>query len=240
MMKNRALRVARIQRFCLHDGPGIRTLVFLQGCELRCWWCQNAGMQPAGRGGTVLDADKLAAEVLRDCRYWRSSGGGVTLSGGDPLSQPDGAAALLDALGRHGVHRCVETSCAVPWDAIQAVDPFVDLWLLDLKSVDARAWREGTGGDPQRALENFRRLLERRAASTWIRMALIRGFNDDTESVRAMAEFLGAAPSAARVQILPGHALGGMPPRDPTVAPSTCEAALRILGGIHDTVEICW
>lgn len=233
------LRVSDIQRFCLQDGPGIRTTVFLQGCALRCWWCQNADLQPAA-GGTLRDAAELVEELGRDARYWRRSGGGVTLSGGEPLRQAQAAGELLGLLGGRGVHRCVETSGAADSEVVANLSRVIDLWLFDLKAADASAFEAATGGELAPILANLANLLSERPDSVWVRVPLIAGFNDDERSVEQMRRFLASHPCPAKVQVLPGHALGTADRRDPAVAPETCTGVAERLSKVCAATEICW
>jgi len=200
------LRVNSIQRFCLHDGPGIRTTVFLQGCTLRCWWCQNPQTIPL-RSDEMREWEigALADVLERDARFWRPSGGGLTISGGEPLIQPAGVAELLERMGRRGHHRCVETAGHVPLPAVQAVAPHVGLWLWDIKSTDPRRFREGTGGDAKRPMENLLWVLRHTAKRVRVRIPVIAGFNDDDGSAGQLAEFLARLPRRTTVELLPGH-----------------------------------
>jgi len=209
------LRVNSIQRFCLHDGPGICTTVFLQGCPLRCWWCQNPQTIPL-RSDEMREWEigELADVVERDARFWRPSGGGVTLSGGEPLIQPDGAAGFLELMGRRGHHRCVETAGHVGLPAVQRVAPHVDLWLWDVKSTDPQRFREGTGGEARRPMENLLWVLQHTATDVRVRIPVIAGFNDDEGSAGQLAAFLADLPRRVMVELLPGHDIrrSGPPP----------------------------
>ncbi|MDA3960336.1 MAG: radical SAM protein [Planctomycetota bacterium] len=207
------LRINRIQRCCFHDGPGIRTTVFMQGCALRCWWCHNPEAQVAG-GGAERAPDDLAQELLRDRRFWDRSGGGVTLSGGDPLLQAAGAAQLLARLGAAGVHRCVETAGMVPVAAVEALLDVVDLWLFDYKHADPADLRAATGADRGHIEANLTRVLES-GADLRIRVPVIAGFNDTPAAWEAHAQRVGRFQ--APVELLPGHdwgrGKGGVDPR---------------------------
>ena len=240
MANRKKLRVNSIQRFCVQDGPGIRTTVFVQGCTLRCWWCHNAAMQPVSDEGIVRNIDDLANELERDVRYWQRSGGGVTLSGGEPLCQSEECAELLSVLGRRGHHRCVETAGSTSIESVDVLDEHVDLWLFDLKSMDPKTFSQGTGGDFTIMIANLKNILQKRSDSVWIRIPLIKGFNDDKKNLIDMKEFLSEYPDTARIQILPGHRLGGPYHRDPTVDLSTCGKAKEILSQGNSNVEACW
>jgi pyruvate formate lyase activating enzyme len=202
------LRVNAIQRFCLRDGPGIRTVVFVQGCPLRCWWCHNPEMQAAdGPDARDWPVEELAEELRRDERYWRTSGGGVTVSGGEPLAQPEGLAGLLAELGRRGCHRAVETSGAASLPSVEMAHPHVDLWLWDIKATDEGKFRDATGGELGAAIDNLRWVLGRGGAPVTVRVPLIRGFNDGDEMER-IASRLTSLPRPPAVEVLSGHDLG--------------------------------
>lgn len=208
------LTVSSIQRFCLRDGPGIRTVVFLQGCPLRCWWCHNPEMRPREHpAASHWETARLVDELERDLRYWRWSRGGVTFSGGEPLAQAGGLAEVLVALGSRGHHRAVETSGAAEPEAVRLLAPLVDLWLWDVKAVDPDAFREATGGDSSLPLGNLGWLLGRTDARVVVRLALVRGFNDGGEAGR-IARWLASQPRRVPVEVLEGHDLAGGKSRD--------------------------
>ena len=126
-------RVADIQRFCMHDGPGIRTVVFLQGCPLRCGYCHNPEMQPI-KGGTLLSVEQVSKEVARDLLFYRSGGGGLTLSGGEPLMQPEFSVELLRSAEEMGIDTCVETSGAGTISDVRRLAKMTRLFLWDIKA----------------------------------------------------------------------------------------------------------
>lgn len=181
-------RVFDVQRFSLHDGPGIRTTVFLEGCPLRCAWCQNPEGFRTGAAPAV-SAAAVIAEVLKDRDYYALSGGGVTVSGGEPLLHPASLRALLVEAKRHGLHTCVQTSGAVPRPSVEAVLDLVDVFQFDLKHMNAQRHRELTGVDCERLQQNAAFLLERRA-TVQFRMPLVPGVNDDAQNLDAVAQFL--------------------------------------------------
>ncbi|MEX1016821.1 MAG: radical SAM protein [Phycisphaeraceae bacterium] len=206
------LLVHDIQRFCLHDGPGIRTTLFLQGCPLRCWWCHNPDMQ--GRQGgqarrwAILP---LLRELERDARFWRRSGGGVTVSGGEPLVQSQAVAGLLREMGKRGHHRTLETAGCVPADHVRRVAPHIDLWLWDIKSVDGERFRKATHGTVDRVLDNLAWVLGQTQTPLRVRVPLIDGFNADTVHLTRIADWLASQPRRVEVELLPGHDTGRRP-----------------------------
>jgi pyruvate formate lyase activating enzyme len=214
-----------IQKFSIHDGPGIRTAVFFKGCPLRCGWCSNPeshlmGLRifPESRRGEFPDqslsgrsysAEEVLAICLEDLAFYEESGGGVTLTGGEVLAQDAFAEALLVRLGEAGVHRAVETSgYAVP-AVFNRVADHTDLILFDIKHHDRDRHFEGTGVYPEMILDNFRSALGRRASGegprVLPRIPVIPGYNDGLEDAAAFAELLR---DAGEVQLLPFHQFG--------------------------------
>lgn len=185
---NTICRVFDVQRFCVHDGPGIRTTVFLAGCGLRCEWCQN----PEGFGSahaTSMTVAKILAEVLKDQAFYEASGGGLTVSGGEPLLHVEPVSALLEEAKSRGLHTCVQTSGAVPEASLSAVLGLVDLFQLDLKHMDSLRHRELTGAGTDRIHANAAFLLER-GANVQLRMPLLPGVNDGARNLEQVAAFL--------------------------------------------------
>jgi len=190
------IRVFDVQRCSIHDGPGIRTTVFVAGCPLRCAWCQN----PEGLASRRADAVPVAAvvaEVLKDRDYYAASGGGLTVSGGEPLQSPGPVRALLAAAREAGLHTCVQTSAAVPRVHLEAVLDLVDLFQVDLKHMSPRRHQELTGVGTARIHANARFLLARAAVE--VRMPVLPGINDEARNLAATARFVVAhCPTGAR------------------------------------------
>jgi pyruvate formate lyase activating enzyme len=228
------IKVFDVQRCSIHDGPGIRTTVFVAGCPLRCAWCQN----PEGftaRGGDALTVDAVLAEVLKDRDYYDVSGGGLTVSGGEPLLGPGPVRALLAAARAHGLHTCVQTSAAVPRASLAAVLDVVDLFQVDLKHMDARRHEELTGAGPARIHANLRFLLER--APVEVRLPVLPGLNDDERNLAATARFVVKhCPAGARtLHLVPYHRLYlhkyeelGLRPRLPDLAAPDAATLQRV------------
>ena len=253
-----------LQRYSTHDGPGIRTLVFLKGCSLACRWCQNpesrsptpdllldqrlcisgcqlcshacpnaiqrdeegirllrSGLSPKDierlRGICPSDAlqvcgrdeslDVLMSTVLRDRPFFERSGGGVTLSGGEPFMQPAFAAGLFARCKQEGLHTAVETCLHVPWHQIEPSLPHLDLVLADLKHVDKDRFFEWTRGKVDLVLNNLK-LLAKSGVALQIRVPLIPGFNADRHSIKAIIEFAANLGAAQEIHFLPYHTLG--------------------------------
>lgn len=181
-------QVFDVQRFSIHDGPGIRTTVFLEGCPLRCLWCQNP--EAFGHGhARPMTPEAIVAEALKDRAYYQASGGGLTISGGEPLLHRESLVALLEEAKAHGLHTCLQTSGAVPTASLVAALGWVDLFQLDLKHMDTTRHRALTGAGNERIHHNIAFLLAEGAAVE-IRLPLVPGVNHDPTNLEAVARFL--------------------------------------------------
>lgn len=188
------LTVLNIQRTCVHDGPGIRSTVFFQGCPMKCAWCQNPESQPfepASSAAAGRSVSEILEVIARDRAYFETTHGGVTLSGGEPLSQERGSlVALLEALEAEGLHVAVETAGDVPWRTFQACLPHVDLFLFDLKAVgDEVLHQRLTARNGRRVETNLRRLVDA-GANVQVRMCVVPGHNDTAANLDATAALL--------------------------------------------------
>jgi pyruvate-formate lyase/pyruvate-formate lyase-activating enzyme len=204
------LRVLKIQRTCVHDGPGIRTTVFFQGCGLRCLWCQNPealSLDAGMAGDSESSISDIVETALRDRDYYHKTGGGVTLSGGDPLLQDPGSLIpLLERLTRENIHVAVETSLHVPWENVDRLAPHVDLFLVDLKIVgDDNLHREYTRQDSRLIHSNIRKLIDRNA-NVCFRMVMVPGYNDAEPHVGSAAGFLKSVGHSS-VELLKYHSM---------------------------------
>ena len=254
--------VLDIRKYSIHDGPGIRTTVFLKGCGLSCWWCHNPESQAPGfeaivrdnrcircgacvracehgaitwtdagpvtdraqcaacgdcsavcyteareRVGREMAADEVLAEVLQDLPFYEESGGGMTLSGGEPLLQTDFTAALLAGAKAHGLHTALDTCGYATWDVLERVRGDVDLFLYDLKLMDDERHRRFTGVSNAPVLRNLRRLSEL-GHRIRLRVPVIPDVNDDEENLRAVAAFAAGLPHLEGADLLPYHHIG--------------------------------
>lgn len=211
-------RIFDIQRFSIHDGPGIRTIVFFKGCGLRCRWCcnpesQSSATQQLTRGGRTQEvgrtvtAGEVMQEVLRDLPYYRRSGGGVTLSGGECLLQPEFARALLDLCHQNGLPTAIETAGFAPRENVERVLEGVDLVLMDIKHMSPEKHKAFCGHTNEQILENSR-YIAAHAKRLIIRVPVIPGFNDTEEEIAAIAGYAARLPGVRELHLLPYHRLG--------------------------------
>lgn len=200
-------RIFDIKRFSSHDGPGIRSTVFLTGCPLRCAWCHNpeAFALHGKTGGNVRDltVPALVKELERDIPYYDRSGGGVTISGGEPLFQSRFVFELLRACRKRELHTALDTCGLVEPGLLTEAAALSDLILYDLKAMDHEVHQEWTGASNRRILKNLQ-LLNRLDAQVWIRLPLIPGVNDDARNLDAVIDFLSGT-RFRRISILPYH-----------------------------------
>ena len=224
--------IADIQRFSLHDGPGIRTTVFLKGCNLNCAWCHNPetiAFQPeyllkpekcihcggcadgcfagarvlCGRERTVSD---VLAEVLLDKPYYGEDGG-LTVSGGEPLCQPRFTEELLRACREHGVHGALESNLSLPWRTAEPVLRQARLLMADLKLWDSAAHERWTGRPNDVIKENLQAAAGM-GLPVLLRTPVIPRVNDDREQIAAIARFAAGLETLVCYELLPYHPLG--------------------------------
>lgn len=211
-------RIFDIQKFSVHDGPGIRTIVFLKGCYLRCRWCcnpesQEYKIQTMIRNGkeTVIGKDvtveDVMKDVLKDMPYYRRSGGGITLSGGETMAQPDFAVALLSACKEYGLNTAIETTAFADYSVVERFLPVCDLFLMDIKHINSEKHKEFTTQPNELILENAKKLAVS-AKELVIRVPVIPTFNDTPEEIEAIAEFAKSLKTVKQIHLLPYHRLG--------------------------------
>ena len=252
--------IFNIQRFSIHDGPGIRSTVFMKACPLRCHWCSNpeswnpypeimtndlrcikcgkcAQICPTGAitvnqkgrkinrakctlclecaevcptggisiSGEYMTIEDVMKEVESDKLFYQNSGGGVTISGGEPLSQWEFVHQLLKECKQEGIHTALDTSGYAPWDILEKVLDYTDLVLFDIKHINSSQHRKGTGKGNKLIIDNMKRTASK--TRTWLRFPLIPGYNDSGEHVRELAE-LGVKIGVEKFSILPYHEWG--------------------------------
>ncbi|PJC74411.1 MAG: glycyl-radical enzyme activating protein [Syntrophobacterales bacterium CG_4_8_14_3_um_filter_49_14] len=253
--------VFNIQRFSIHDGPGIRSTVFLKGCPLHCPWCQNpesirlspeiitrdikcircakcAGICPQraisiGEEGRVIEwgkcnyclkcaeicpsksieasgeyksVDEVMEEVAKDSNFYRRSGGGMTVSGGEPLVQWRFTLALLQKARQKGIHTALDTTGYADWEALAEVLNYTKLVLYDLKHMDSARHKEVTGVSNELILENLEKTVKKPGLKVWIRRPIILGFNDSKDELEELCRFvLTLGPTVEKISLLPFH-----------------------------------
>ena len=211
-------RIFNIQRFSIHDGPGVRTIVFLKGCVLRCRWCCNPESQSHeietmisdGKTKTVgqdITVREVMQEVIRDMPYYRRSGGGLTLSGGECLCQADVSAARLAAAKDMGINTAVESTACMEFEVIEKLLPYLDLYLMDIKHMNSEKHKEFTKRDNKLILENAAKLAVK-AKKLIIRVPVVPTFNDTEEEIGDIARFAAGLPNVKVIHLLPYHRLG--------------------------------
>lgn len=212
-------RIFDIQRYSVHDGPGIRTIVFLKGCVLRCRWCCNPESQEyriqtmkvmgeekvIGRDTTVAE---MIAEVEKDRPYYYRSGGGMTLSGGECLCQPEFSRDLLRAAKERGINTAIESMACADFEKIRQLLPYLDLYLMDIKHTNPEKHKEFTGRSNELMMENARKVALSGQTRLIIRVPVIPSFNDTVEEIRGIAEFADTLPGVEELHLLPYHRLG--------------------------------
>ncbi|MFS8907029.1 pyruvate formate-lyase-activating protein [Synechococcus sp. OH2] len=187
------------------DGPGIRFVIFLQGCPLRCLYCHNPDCRDPN-AGQVVTVDSLMAEIQR-CRNYYLKGGGVTASGGEPLMQPNFVAEIFRRCHELDLHTALDTSGYAPLGVAKPVLAHTDLVLLDIKSYLPELYRKVTGVSLQPTLD-LARYLDQIHKPTWIRFVLVPGLTDPEENIKGLAEFVATLSNVERVEVLPFHKMG--------------------------------
>lgn len=211
--------VFNIQRYSVHDGNGIRTIIFLKGCPLSCPWCanpesrkevkpitwiKNGCLETVGEWRTITD---IVDEVMKDEIFFRTSGGGITISGGEVLMQAEFAKELLEQFNDLGIHTAIETTGCFPVERIRMLSPFLNQVLFDLKIMDLSLAKRVIGIDVNTVKENFEYLLSKSEIELVPRVPLIPGYTIMQENLRAIAYYLNSL-SVSRVHLLPFHQYG--------------------------------
>lgn len=208
-----------IKKFAIHDGPGIRTTVFLKGCPLTCHWCHNPESQNVkpetlfdaeGVGKTVgwyMTVDEVIADVLKDKLFYDSSNGGLTISGGEPLMQAEFCRQIFKKAKENGLHCCLDTSGYVDWVEFEKVLPFIDLVLYDLKETDPELHQKDTGGALQVVLDNLYQ-LDAAGVSSVLRCPLVPGYNLRNSHADGIAKIANKLQHLQAIELLPYHPLG--------------------------------
>ncbi len=188
------------------DGPGVRRVLFLQGCPLNCLYCHNPDARPF-KCGYQTDSYTELREIAKNKDYLIKTGGGVTLSGGEPLSQPEFVKTIFEGCKLMGIHTALDTSGFPGQRADDELLSYTDLVLLDIKHIRPGSYKELTGVKLEPTLEFAKRLAEKNIP-VWIRHVLVPGYTDNEEALNELAEFVGTLGNVERLEILPYHKMG--------------------------------
>jgi pyruvate formate lyase activating enzyme len=246
----------------IHDGPGIRSTVFLKGCNLRCAWCHNPETlssipelewiqqkcigcnsctevcptgafsstdgeihfrkedctncfrclsvcyaEAIGKVGKEVTSEEVFSEVEQDFLFFRNSGGGITISGGEPMLQPEFTSQTLALFKRAGIHTALDTNLSISWSKYENVLPFTDLVLADLKLMNPALHQKWTGQSNRIILENLQK-LDSTGIPYFIRTPVIPGLNDNEEEIKALAKFTSSLKNMQKLELLPFHSMG--------------------------------
>ncbi|MEG0370960.1 MAG: pyruvate formate-lyase-activating protein [Clostridium sp.] len=194
-----------IETMGLVDGPGIRFVVFMQGCKLRCLYCHNPDTWSMS-SGEVISVDDLLKKVLRYKIYFENSGGGVTLSGGDPLMQTEFAIEFFKRCKENGIHTCLDTSGYGSGDYRELLK-YTDLVLLDIKHIDEGIHKTITG-QSREEFERFVESLRDSKSNIWIRHVILQGYTDNKDYLRGLAEYINTIDNVKKIELLAYHTHG--------------------------------
>ena len=215
--------ITNIQHFCYQDGPGVRTTIFLKGCNLACKWCANPeninsriveehNNDSIGNlmlGGKRMYVEEVFDELMGDSIYYLNSGGGITVSGGEPLLQPEFTKELLKTAHQKGLTTAIETAGNVSWETFASVVEEVDYVLHDIKQMDPYIHKKWTGVSNEYILDNYKRAYETFPEKQFIaRTPLIMGVNATEENIVDTLEFIGPYKNVIKYELLPYHKLG--------------------------------
>jgi len=220
--------VFSVKKYSVHDGPGIRVTFFMKGCPLSCWWCHNPeGISPgvetvvherkigekefrhSENAGRYYTVDEIMEIAGRERIFLEQSGGGITFSGGEPMSQSLFLAAALKELTQNGYHTAIDTSGYAPMQDFRSVIPYTDLFLYDIKHLDNEKHFKFTGVSNKRILANLRSLLDS-GKDVFIRLPIIPDINDDMEHLSKIKDFISGINNGSikRLDLLPFHRIG--------------------------------
>ncbi|MDX5592805.1 pyruvate formate-lyase-activating protein [Pseudovibrio sp. SPO723] len=188
------------------DGPGLRYIVFVSGCPLRCLYCHNPDTMKMKRGEKT-SAYKLLKDVASYRTYFQTGGGGLTVSGGEPLAQPQFLKTLLWGAKQMGVHTAVDTSGYLGKKVDEELMDLIDLFLLDIKSWVPATYKHVTGVEVEPTLEFAKRLAAEKK-EVWVRFVLVPGLTDAQENIEGIAKFVSELGNVTRVDVLPFHKMG--------------------------------
>jgi len=193
--------VASIETAGFVDGPGVRVVVFLQGCPLRCWYCHNPENLNLKTEKTLMTSEQVVKKVKRYSSYFGEEGG-VTFSGGEPLLQSEFLLETLKLCKQNGINTAIDTSgCA---DNFEEILDYVDTVILDIKAIDANKYKKLTGREIDK-FENFLKVCQQKKKDLWIRQVIVPGFNDTEEDILKLKEYISKIKHIKKVELLPYH-----------------------------------
>ena len=210
--------VLRIEKSSIFDGDGLRTVVFMKGCPLRCQWCSTpeshrkepqTTLDGSITYGNTMTVEEVLVEVRKDIPFYFHSGGGMTVSGGEILTQADFVQNLVKRASWEGIDTCIETSFFGDWKKIEPILDCTNTAFVDLKLMDAEDHKKYTGVSNEIILENIQKAGAKKSGlNLRIRRPLIPGVNDSEEELELLGKFLGELPGVEYLQLLPYHRLG--------------------------------
>lgn len=198
-------KIHSLETMGLVDGPGIRVVVFMQGCRLRCVYCHNPDTWQLNLGEEITSID-LLAKVKRYKSFFKASGGGVTLSGGEPLLQPEFVSEFFRMCRDEGIHTALDTA-GNGLGEYGSILKYTDLIILDIKHIEKNGYRKLTG----QSMDEFLKFLEAAGKDRnklWIRNVVVPGITDSEEHIKGLAEFINTIPNVEKVELLPYHVYG--------------------------------
>ena len=200
-------RIHSMESFGTVDGPGIRFVLFLQGCHLKCKYCHNRDTWDI-KGGEEKTLEEIIEKIKNYKNYITISGGGVTVTGGEPLLQVKFLIELFKTLKKENIHTCIDTAGMVDiTDDIKELLQYTDLVLLDIKHIDDEKCKNLVGVSNKKELE-FARYLSDNNIKMWIRQVLVPGYTDDEKDLQKLKEFIGTLKTVEKIQILKYHSMG--------------------------------
>ena len=229
------------------DGPGIRFVVFMQGCPLRCLYCHNPDTWNLN-AGKEISADEILSEYLKNLPFYKN--GGITVTGGEPLLQIDFITELFVKAKKHNIHTCIDTSGITfskeNQDYLKKLDfllGYTDLVMLDIKHIDPTVHQKLTGADNKNILA-FAKYLEEKAIPMWVRHIVIEGYTDNADYLFSLGQFIGKLKNLKALDVLPYHTLGvhkykelGIPYPLDGIPPLTIEKAKEAKTFILDGIK---
>ncbi len=204
--------ILRIERNSIHDGQGLRVVLFLKGCPLTCKWCSTPESQRTviEKGyGRTMSVNEAIAEICKDEIFFFHSGGGVTISGGECLLQPDFVASVLGECRSRGIDTAIETSLFAPWQSVEKILPFLNCIYVDLKHPDRHIHKKLAGIDNRHILANLKKLDQSDLPfKIHLRIPLIPGINDEDNALLKTLSIAASLKRIVEIELLPYHRLG--------------------------------